>query len=333
MNDHDPLNRSERNPPELDGFIVFCHHLKRKIDGIEDGGGIKQRLLCNDGDQSQNNSNFQDVNSWYGFCFVVENAVDDIASWIQNKEGPMKINLSPERPIPLICPLIVTNEVAHAATLECKVRIHLYKIIVQDNNDDDVNHIESQKQKYHSDLGIVANDESDSLTSYFMELAPNGIAVLHNCESPQQQYSNNHASHSKTISSIGPTLSLGDFQKLEDSEQDVIKYNQNHEYSFFLKKPSLSQRKFSIWAVIDAISPIISWKKSESFALMELYQENYCQKFQGGLKDTTSRNNAHTHRSYIDELTSVAVLKGEALLRHQTLEPGQKIIMHHVYVS
>ncbi len=332
------FNDRERNPPELDGFIVFCHHLNSKIDNIEGGGGIKQRLLRDDGNKSQNNSNFQYVHSWYGFCFVVENAVDDKASWTQNKEDKMKINFSPERPIPLICPFNVINEVAYAATLECKVRIHRYKIIVQDMNDEDVIKNKSQKQKYRSDLRIVAHDDGDSFTSYFMELAPNGIAVLDGCESSQeqqqqQQYCNNHTSPSKTISSMGSTLSLGDFQKLEDSEQDVIKYNQNHEFSFFLKKPSLSQRKFSIWAAVDAISPIIPWKKSEPFALMELYQENHCQERQGGLKETVTRKHAHTPGTCIDEFTSVAVLKGLALLRHQTLEPGQKIVMHHVHVS
>jgi hypothetical protein len=330
--DRDLLHRSHSNPAELDGFVYFREHIGRTIDSIEDGGERKQTRLRDNGYQSQHTTRFQDVDSWHGFFFVVENPADHTASCIQQKIGQMNATFTPKQPIPLICPLNVMNEVANAATMKCKVRIHRYKIIVvQDIINDDLSRSENQKQKFHADLGTAAEDEGNSSTFYFMELASNGITILHICESAQQQI--NNTSNSIKLSSIGPELSLGEFQKLEDSERDVVRYNKNHENSFFLKKPSLSQRKFSIWAVIDAVSPIISLKKGESFAIIELYQENYCQKCHGGLEDTSSNNIPHIRGWTNEEFTSIAVLKGEALLRHQSLEPGQKITMHDVHVS
>jgi hypothetical protein len=333
LNDRDLLYRSDSNPAELDGFVYFREPIGRTTDVIEDAGERKQTWLSDNGYQPQHNTRFQDVDSWHGFFFVVENPADGIASCIQQKTGQMNISFTPKQLIPLVCPFNVMNEVANAAAMESKVRIHRYKIIlVQDIINEDVSRSENQKQKYHADLGTVAKDEGNSSTFYFMELASNGITILHECESTQQQKFNNTRNSIK-LSSIGPELSLGEFQKLEDSERDVLRYNKNHENSFFLKKPSLSQRKFSIWAVVDAVSPIISLKKGESFAIIELYQENYCQKCHGGLEDTSSNNFPHIHGWINEEFTSVAVLKGEALLRHQSLEPGQKIIMHDVHVS
>ena len=275
----------------------------------------------------QESSSFS-LETWCGFYFIAEEKEGQNPLWVKN------FNLL-HRPIPMVVPLDVLPVVSDAARTESQVHIHRYGIVRHnvhpDNRKDrsSRSHKRQRLAKHEETTSCEPDGDREEVVSYqyFIEIHANGIDLG---EEEFERKSGGTRNEEQSRLHLRPfvpksqaagengnaPLSLEDFARLEVHGQTI---EQSAAQQMKKQQPpaKLNQCRFSVWATIDAISPILP-VNTDPFALLELYQPQ-----EESLEESISASHV---------LTCVAVMNGDALLRHSFLQPGQRIALRNVRV-